>query len=532
VLDNFADLWELVSDAAGERLAIVHGEAQRNWADFDARSSRLAAALAEQGVSRGTTVAINLRNSIENLETLFAAFKLRAVPFNVNYRYRERELTYLINDAKPAVIVYDHAFGDRVLPSIELSGLSVRPIEVYGDADPTEGTLSFEGLIAAHEPAPRIERDGDDDYIVYTGGTTGYPKGVVWAQKTSLMPQLFAGGHLKSAADFVGFVEEQDSAQARLVIAPLMHASGFLGATNALATGGPVVFCASTSLNPDEILTLIQRYRVRNFGVIGDAIAKPILEALERAEAEGRPYDLSSVETVSNTGGIWSAPVKKGFLRYGDFKISDGLSATEGPGFAIAESTRASEIETAKFRLGPTARIINEQGKDVVPGSGEVGMLATTGRLPKGYLNDPVRTAQAWPTIDGVRYSVPGDLATIEADGTVTLLGRGSEVVNTGGEKVFVEEVETAILTHPAVRDTLVIGLADERWGSRVTAVVALREGSSATDREIIDHVGQELADYKRPRQVVFVAEIPRSPTGKADRPAAKRLAEEAEAGV
>ena len=315
------------------------------------------------------------------------------------------------------------------------------------------------------------------------------------------------------------FVEESDSSQARLVIAPLMHASGFLGATNALATGGPVVFCASTSLNPDEILTLIQRYRVRNFGVIGDAIAKPILEALERAEAEGRPYDLSSVETVSNTGGIWSAPVKKGFLRYGDFKISDGLSATEGPGFAIAESTRADEIETAKFRLGPTARIINEQGKDVVPGSGEVGMLATTGRLPKGYLNDPVKTAQAWPTIDGVRYSVPGDLATIEADGTVTLLGRGSEVVNTGGEKVFVEEVETAILSHPAVRDTLVIGLADERWGNRVTAVVALREGSSATDREIIDHVGQELADYKRPRQVVFVAEIPRSPTGKADRP-------------
>jgi 3-oxocholest-4-en-26-oate---CoA ligase len=531
VLDNFADLWELVSDAVGERLAIVHGDSQRNWADFDARASRLAAALAELGVGRGTTVAINLRNSIENLETLYAAFKLRAVPFNVNYRYRERELTYLINDAKPAVMIYDHAFSDRVLPSIELSGLAVRPIEIHGDAEASEGTLSFEGLIASHEPAPRIERDGDDDYIVYTGGTTGYPKGVVWAQKSSLMPQLFAGGHLSSAADFVRFVEEGPS-QARLVIAPLMHASGFLGATNALATGGPVVFCASTSLNPDEILTLIERYRVRNFGVIGDAIAKPILEALERAEAEGRPYDLSSVETVSNTGGIWSAPVKKGFLRYGDFKISDGLSATEGPGFAIAESTRHDEIETAKFRLGPTARIINEQGKDVVPGSGEVGMLATTGRLPKGYLNDPVKTAQAWPTIDGVRYSVPGDLATIEADGTVTLLGRGSEVVNTGGEKVFVEEVETAILSHPAVRDTLVIGLADERWGNRVTAVVALREGASVTDREIIDHVGGELADYKRPRQVVFVSEIPRSPTGKADRPAAKRLAEEAQAGV
>ena len=359
MLDNFADLWELVSDAVGERLAIVHGDAQRNWTDFDARASRLATALSEQGVGHGTTVAINLRNSIENLETLFAAFKLRAVPFNVNYRYRERELTYLINDAKPAVIVYDHAFSDRVLPSIELSGLAVRPIEVYGDGEPTEGTLSFEALIESHEPAPRIDRDGDDDYIIYTGGTTGYPKGVVWAQKTSLMPQLFAGGHLSSREDFARYVEAADTQHARLVIAPLMHASGFLGATNALATGGPVVFCASTSLNPDEILTLIGRYRVRNFGVIGDAIAKPILEALERAEAEGRPYDLSSVETVSNTGGIWSAPIKKGFLKFGDFKISDGLSATEGPGFAIAESTRSDEIEIMLFRLGPTARIIN-----------------------------------------------------------------------------------------------------------------------------------------------------------------------------
>ena len=532
MLDNFADLWELVSDTVGERIAIVHGDAERNWADFDARASRLAAALAELGVGYKTTVAINLRNCIENLETLYAAFKLRAVPFNVNYRYRERELTYLLNDAKPAVIIYDHGLADRVLPSIELSGLAVRAIEVNHAAEPSEGALSFEELIASHDPAPRIERDGDDDYIVYTGGTTGYPKGVVWAQGISLMPQLFNGGHLSSPVEFVRFVEETDSKSARLVIAPLMHASGFLGATNALATGGPVVFCASTSLNPEEILTLIERYRVRNFGVIGDAIARPILEALERAEAEGRPYDLSSVETVSNTGGIWSAPVKKGFLKYGNFKISDGLSATEGPGFAIAEATSPDEIETAKFRLGPTARVINEQGKDVVPGSGEVGILATTGRLPKGYLNDPVKTAQAWPTIDGVRYSMPGDLATIEVDGTVTLLGRGSEMVNTGGEKVFVEEVETAILSHSAVRDTLVVGLPDERWGNRVAAVVALRAGSTATEREIIDHVGRELADYKRPRQVVFVSEIPRSPTGKADRPAAKRLAEGVEAGA
>jgi fatty-acyl-CoA synthase len=215
-------------------------------------------------------------------------------------------------------------------------------------------------------------------------------------------------------------------------------------------------------------------------------------------------------------------------LKYGDFTILDGINATEGAGFGISQATSPDDVETAKFRLGPNARILNEAGKDVVPGSGEIGMLATTGRLPKGYLNDPERTARTFPVIDGVRYSMPGDLATVEADGTVTLLGRGSEVINTGGEKVFVEELENSILTHPAVFDAIVVGLPDERWGARVTAVVSLRDDASVTERDIIEHVGKELADYKRPRSVVVVPQIPRSPSGKADRPAVKRLAEEA----
>jgi fatty-acyl-CoA synthase len=285
------------------------------------------------------------------------------------------------------------------------------------------------------------------------------------------------------------------------------------------------VFYTSRSLNPDEILQLIGRHRITSFSVIGDAIAKPLLDALDKAAEEGHPYDLSSVRQIGNTGVIWSAAIKKGFLRHGEFTIRDAIASTEGSGFAVVESTNASEVETGRFKLGPNARVLDEDMHDILPGSGQVGYLATTGLLPKGYLNDPEKSARTWPIIDGVRYSMPGDMATIEEDGTVVLMGRGSEVVNTGGEKVFVEEVEQALLTHPAVRDTLVVGLPDERWGSRVTAVISLEANATVTEQEIVDHVGKQLADYKRPRQVVFVAEVPRSPTGKADRKTAKEMA-------
>lgn len=527
MLDNFADVWELVADTVGDRTAIVHGETRRSWTAFEERAARLAGALAGLGVEPGSTVAVDLRNGAENLEALFAAFKLRAVPFNVNFRYRERELAYLLDDARPRAIVFDHAFADRVLAAIERSGLAVAPIEVHGEADPAGDVLGLEGLIASHDPAPRIPRAGDDEHLIYTGGTTGYPKGVVWAH-ASLLAIPAAGKAWSSPEALTAAIAAPGAARARLVIAPLMHASGLIGASSALSGGGTVVFCASPHLDPDEVLSLVERHRVTGFAVIGDAVARPILEALERAAEAGRPYDLSSVEVVSNTGGIWSAPVKQAMLRHGRFRVVDSLSATEAGGFAVAEASEPGDIATARFRLGASARVLDDHGADVVPGSGRVGTLATTGHLPKGYLNDPEKTAAAWPTIDGIRYSMPGDLATVEADGTITLLGRGSEVVNTGGEKVFVEEVETAILTHPAVRDALVVGLADDRWGRRVTAVVALRHGAVVDERGVIDHVGSQLADYKRPRQVVFVDDIPRSPTGKADRPAARGLAEEA----
>lgn len=521
--DNYATVWEAIADAIGERDAAVQGRKVRIWREFETRASRLAGALSALGVGYGSLVAIDMWNCIENLESLFAAFKLRAVPFNLNYRYREKELSYIFEDAKPAAVVFDPQLTERVRAAVADIG---QPMHLIATGPPSNETdvLSMEELIEAHNPAPRIARSGDDEVIIYTGGTTGYPKGVIWPHFVGMNQLVGTGDGAPSIPDHVKAVANAPQLHS-LVIPPMMHATGFFGATGTLTNGGCVVFCESRSLNPKEILQLIEQYKITSFSVIGDAIAKPILEELDAAAATGRPYDLSSVQFVANTGVMWSAAVKTAFLRHGEFVVRDGVASTEGAGFAMAEARDGDSIETARFKLGPNARVLDENLKDVVPGSSQVGFLATTGLLPKGYLNDPEKSARTWPVIDGRRYAMPGDMATVEEDGTVVLMGRNSEVINTGGEKVFCEEVEQAILTHPAALDALVVGLPDERWGTRVTAVVALRPGASLTEQEVIDHVGSQLADYKRPRQVVFVDQVPRSPSGKADRPKARELA-------
>lgn len=517
--ENYATVWEAIADAVPDRTAIVHGTTERSWREFEDRAARLATGLAEAGIGHGSFVAIDMWNCPENLEAIFAAFKLRAVPFNVNFRYRENELAYLLEDSKADAVIFDHDLADRVAGAVASLGRPVTMIET-GSEPSVEGARSLEAIIANSDPAPRIPRSGDDELVIYTGGTTGRPKGVVWAHRAGGAP----GAGAVTLADHVAEAAKEGKGKT-LIVAPLMHATGFLGSMGSLTSGAGVVLCASRSLNPKEILTAVAQHRVQQFSVIGDAVAKPIAEELERAAAEGHPYDLSSLKAIGNTGVIWSAEVKQRILAHGNFVARDMIASTEGAGFAAMESGSGDAVETGRFKLGPNARVVDENLVDVVPGSGQVGYLAATGNLPKGYLNDPEKSARTWPVIDGRRYTMPGDMAILNEDGTVTLLGRSSEVVNTGGEKVFVEEVEQAITSHPAVLDVLVVGLPDERWGSRVTAVVSLAPGQTATEREIIDHVGAQLADYKRPRQVTFVDAVPRSPTGKADRPAAKNLA-------
>ena len=519
--ENIATIWEALADAYPDREVAIQGETHRTWREFDERAAAFASALAGVGVGRDSFVAIAMWNCIENVEALYAAFKLRAIPFNVNYRYREAELAHLLRDSGASAIVFDPQLTDRVTAAVaELD----RPVTLIssGDVDPTEDVLSMEQLIRESDPAQRIARDGDDEFVIYTGGTTGMPKGVVWSHFVGI--NHGESGAETPLAEHVAALRAEPQKTA-LVIPPLMHAGGFFGAVRGITKGDRVVFCESRSLNPDEILRLVEQHHIWNFWVIGDAIAKPILDALDKAEVEGHPYDLSSVQLIQNTGVIWSASVKRGFLHHGDFVLRDGIGSTEGAGYAGLDSRRGDEIETARFKLGPNARVVDEDLHDIVPGSGVIGYLATGGMLPKRYLNDPAKSAQTWRVIDGERYAIPGDLAVLEADGSLILMGRGSEVVNTGGEKVFVEEVEQALLTHDSVHDALVVGLPDERWGSRVTAVVALNPGSEATERELIDHVGEQLADYKRPRRIVFTTDVPRFPSGKADRKSTKELA-------
>lgn len=547
---NIATIWEAIAGEAGDAPAVIHGDTVRTWEHFESRAARLAGALATEGVGPGDKVAICCYNSIEFLETVFAAFKLRAAPVNVNYRYREAELTYLLEDSGARAVIFHASLGARMVPVARSLGRPVAAIAVTDGSDAGPPSDRYEELIERTAPAPPLVRSGDDELIVYTGGTTGRPKGVIWShdallgmQRGQLVALLGTGSGQPAASDIplpeaVADVAKMAGALARgprpsatLAASPLIHGTGLFTSLGTLGVGGRVVLCTSRTLDPDEVCRLIGQHRVTTLSMVGDVFAKPILAALDQAAAEGRPYDLSSLERISSVGVTWSAETKQGLLRHGAFTLVDGVAATEGGGFASTQTRQGDGVVTSRFRLGPSARVLDEHDRDVVPGSGQVGVLVATGPMPKGYLNDPEKTARTWRVIDGVRYVVPGDMAQVEADGTLVLLGRGSEVVNTGGEKVFVEEVEQAIATHPGVADVLVVGVPDDRFGERVAAVVATVAGAEPSEREIMDHVGAQLADHKRPRQVVFVDEVVRSPSGKANRSWARETVEKAQVG-
>lgn len=530
---NLATIWETIADTVPEATAVVQGGTVRTWAEFEARAARLAGGLAEMGVGPGGRVAIDLYNSVEYLETVFAAFKLRAAPVNVNYRYRERELDYLFRDSAADAVVFHGSVADRVLATVAGLDRPIGLVEVPGGETPAPGVTSFEDLVAGSSPVERTVRSREDEFILYTGGTTGMPRGVVWSHAA-----VFGMEHVgftsrglsvpRTSEDLARIViglREADEVPVTLVVSPLMHGTAMFTSMATFVLGGSAVLCTSRSLDPEEICRLVGTYKIRQLSIVGDAFAKPILTTLDEAVAAGRPYDLSSIERITSVGVTWSAEVKRGLLRHGDFLLVDNIASSEGAGFASMETGPGDAVDTARFKLGPTAKVVDADGNDVKPSSGELGFLAATGPMPKGYLNDPEKTAQTWRMIDGVRYAIPGDMATVDTDGTVVLFGRGSEVVNTGGEKVFVEEVEQAIATHPAVSDVIVVGVPDDQFGTRVAAVVQLRPGAELTGRDVIDHVGSQLADHKRPRQVIFVDEVARTPAGKPDRPWAKAIA-------
>jgi 3-oxocholest-4-en-26-oate---CoA ligase len=540
---NLASLWEGLSDAMGSSPAIVQGTVSRTWAQFDDRAARLAAALQARGVGVGDKIAVDMYNSPEFLEIVFASLKLGAVPVPINYRYREDELAYLIENSHSVAVFFHEVLADRVLAAAKRSDRPMRLIVVPDDIEPgvrpgpgpRADMSQYEDLIASAQPAPRTARDADAEFIVYTGGTTGHPKGAVWRHRDligTLSTLSWGRVGLDTPQDVASAVAVATDLARRgqratvLAVPPLMHSTALFESVAALLLGGTVVLCRSRAVDGDEILTLVERYRIRQLSIVGDAFASPLLAAADRAAEAGRPYDLSSLRRVTSSGLVWSVRHKSGLARHWRAEMHDVLASTEGGPYADAVTLPGEHPAQARFRLLPNARIVDENWHDVVPGSGTTGRIVGSGTMPTGYLHDPQRSAVTWPTIDGVRYSVPGDLATLEADGSVTLLGRGSEVVNTGGEKVFVEEVEEVIVRHASVVDVLVVGVPDDRLGSRIAAIVQVREGAAITAQELRSFVGQSLADHKRPRQVVFVDQIQRSAAGKANRTWARQLAE------
>jgi acyl-CoA synthetase (AMP-forming)/AMP-acid ligase II len=544
--ENLATLLEIVADVAADRPAVAHRDRTLSWREFEDRASRLARHLADSGVGPGARVGIALYNGPEYLESVFALMKLRAVPVNVNYRYRERELLEILGDAAATGLIFDSALDDRMAGvAREMPGLTTLlrlaspgpdgepaapPGAEWGDLKPGD----YASAVAAAEPMPRIARGGDDEWVLFTGGTTGRPKGVRAPHRWLIGvaenngPKLLGRDVPGDVADMPEFARENlthPRLPTSLVAPPLIHGTGMYCALGTLLCGGLVVLLPNRSYRPQDIIEVIPRHRVTDMCLVGDAFARPLADALDEAAAAGRPADLSSLRRILSVGVAWSAEVKHRLLQHCDAVLQDSVAASEGGPFAVSYTKRGDRAITSRFELFPGARVVTADGEDVVPGSGQVGYLAAPAPEEIGYLGDPVKSAETFRMIRGERYSVPGDMAILEADGSLVLLGRDSRVINTGGEKVFAEEVEQVICAHPDVEDANVVGMPDERWGNRIVAVVALRPGAELTAEQIREHVGNELADYKRPREVVFVPAIQRTLTGKSDLAWARKAA-------
>lgn len=528
---HFASAWEIVADRVPQRPAIIAGQVHRTWGEYDQRAARLAAVFTEHGLGPDSKVGMYLHNTAEYLEAQYGVFKIRGCPINVNYRYKADELIYLLDNADVEAVVYQASYAMRIweirkrLPKVKLF-LQVDD----GTEALLDGALDFEKAIARSAPMPRIERDPSDVYMLYTGGTTGMPKGVMYpgGEFCGYFVAMGARGRglepPTSLAELPAYLDRIEAPPVCLPGCPLMHGTGmWLGAMTPLLSGGTVVLMPKLGFDPDLMFGLVEEHRVTDLVIVGDAFARPMLAALDAAKARGNPYDLSSLKQIMSSGVMWSAETKQGLLRHHDMILADVMGSTEG-GMGSSITTRESTTKTAKFTLNEGVKVFTDDGRLVEAGSGEIGKVATSGFVPLGYYKDPEKSAQTFREIDGVRYSFPGDYATVEADGTITLLGRGSACLNTGGEKVFPEEVEEAVKRHPAVADCLVVGVPDERFGERVVAVASV-SALDCDETALIEFTKDHLAGYKVPRQVVLVDQVQRAPNGKADYKWAKRIA-------
>ena len=527
---NLASMWEAIADRLPDQPALIHGDDRISFREFDERASRLASAFAAAGVGPDTKVAMYLFNCNEYLESVFAAMKLRAIPVNVNYRYLEDELHYLLDNSDAEVLVYHGALGDRVdavLP--RLSGLKLLAQVETEDEDrvqPVAGAVGYESLVEGNTPAPRVERSPEDKVFLYTGGTTGLPKGVMWKHsalfaqfKSSYMPLGdFVPETVEQAAEAAEQLIAVGASSPGLAAAPLMHGMAWFTSMSKLMAGGAVVSLTERSFDADEFWGAIAEHRVGMATIVGDAFARPLCNALVAAEERGEAYDISSLGVMVSGGVMWTPQFKQPLLDRGVQMLIDGLGSSEATGAGMMVSVPGDDLTTARFQLNPTTKVLTDDGREVEAGSGETGVLAIAGdALPDGYYKDDEKTAATFRMIDGVRYAIPGDYARVETDGSITLLGRGSVCINTGGEKVYPEEVEEVVKLHDAVTDCIVVGVPDEKWGQAITAVVSLNEPDPAAPAAITELTKAKLAAYKAPKSVIVVDRVVRSPAGKAD---------------
>ncbi|QYG93844.1 acyl-CoA synthetase [Iamia sp. SCSIO 61187] len=519
---NFAEVWEVIAEQIPEAQAQVQGERRYTWKQFDERANGVAHALLASGVSEQDKVAQYLYNGPEYLESVYASWKAGLAPLNTNYRYADDELVYLWDNADAVAVVFHGAFVD----TIERIRDRVPRVRLWLWVD--DGSGPCPDWAAPYEEAATSNperamgpwgRSGDHLYMLYTGGTTGMPKGVMWRQD-DLFRNLIG-----SAIDATVREGEPDleSVRARvtkpgmvgLPACPLMHGTGCFTQLITLSGGGSCVTLESRTLDVAELLDTIDREAVNLIAIVGDAFAKPINRALA---ASPDRWSLASLLAITSSGVMFSEPVKQELLTHAkSAMIIDAFSSSEAVGMGQSISSAGAEVQTAKFTVGENTRVIGEDGTDVVPGSGEIGRVAVGGFQPIGYYKDETKSAATFLVLDGKRYSVPGDFAQVEADGSITLLGRGSVCINTGGEKVFPEEVEEVLKLHPAIADAVAVGLPDEKFGESITGVVELVPDAELDEADVIAHVKGKLASYKAPKRVLPIETIGRAPNGKVD---------------
>jgi acyl-CoA synthetase (AMP-forming)/AMP-acid ligase II len=516
---NFADAWDAAADVLPDAPAQIQGDRVLTWRDFDRRANAFARELQRLGLKPNSKIAILAYNGPEWLEALYGAFKVSMVPVNTNYRYGPAEITYIYDNADAETVVF-HATFAPLLDEIRGELPLVKQWFVISDgADEPEWAVNYEDVVGPGADRPDSKRSGDDVHMLYTGGTTGMPKGVVYRQD-DLFGALGGGGN---AILGIPPATDVDELKARLVApgakslpaCPIMHGTGQWSSFQALNAGGCIVTLTSRKFDPAELWRTVTDKQVNVVVIVGDAFAKPMLEELDR---NPDAYNLESMLLIGSSGVMWSHEVKQGLLRHKPSLILyDSLGSTEAVGMAGSAATGETNPETAKFQLGEHVKVFTDDDRAVEPGSGEIGRLAVGGFLPLEYYKDPEKSARTFRTIDGHRYSLPGDYATVDADGTIHLLGRGTVCINSGGEKIFPEEVEEVLKQHEAIRDAVCVGVPDDRFGEAVTAIVEPQAEATIDEADVIDHVKSRIAAYKAPRHIVVVPTIGRSPAGKVD---------------